>query len=382
MHQCDLCGHPEAESLIRLGTGRAMRSDRVVVAADLDKSRCCCCGLVRSTTLPDDTTLRSYYGDEYTVAASDYVFWTADGPLLRSEIFCSWLSEAMGVFRWEKAKRCLEVGAGAGALMEQFVRRFPHLTVEGVELGPEAKVARERGFTVRQSPVEEEPEGQFDIVYCIAVLEHVRSPSAFLAELRKRLRPGGLLYLSQPTQDVPSYDLFFVDHLYHFGTDHLRAYARKCGFRELGFVVGHRLMPNFSLHLWQAEDLADDFAWHGPPGRTDCAAAAQRISNDLHRLDETLADLQRRGRVVATFGLNEVFGLARAYSNLGTYPLCCGLSDDPAAGPAGLSFPVLRPEACSDHGVEDVLLTVNAIYYPQLIRRLTPLGVAVHPVLT
>ncbi|MGL4551110.1 MAG: hypothetical protein ACRC33_07980, partial [Gemmataceae bacterium] len=107
-----------------------------------------------------------------------------------------------------------------------------------------------------------------------------------------------------------------------------------------------------------------------------------RVCDDLRALDGTLAGLARRGRAVAAFGLNEVFGLARAYSGLGDFPLRCGLADDPAAAACPVSFPVVRPEACRAHGVEDVLLTVNALYYPQLIRRLAPLGVAVHPVLS
>ena len=110
-----------------------------------------------------------------------------------------------------------------------------------------------------------------------------------MTELRKRLRPGGLLYLCQPTQDVPSYDVFFVDHLHHFGTDHLRAYAGRCGFRELGFVVGHGWMPNFSLHLWQAAEPDGDFAWHGPPGSTACAGRGRACVADLAGSTGTLA---------------------------------------------------------------------------------------------
>jgi SAM-dependent methyltransferase len=360
-----------------------MRSDQVVVTRDLVKDRCLVCGLVRSRDMPDADELLAYYGEDYTVAAADYMFYAPEGPRPRSAVLCAWLSEAFGVYRWRGSKRCLEVGAGAGALLEQFARRFPDLQPEGLELGPEAHEAQRRGLNVRRAPVGETPEGIYDLIYSVAVVEHVPSPTQFLTDLRRRLRPGGLLYLCQPTQDVCSYDVFFVDHLHHFGTEHLRAYARKCGFRELGFVVGHELMPNFSLHLWQAHDGPGQFDWHGPPGYTACAEAARRAEADLHRLDETLRDLARRERRVGVFGVNEVFGLARAYSALGDFPLCCGLADNPAGVPrAGLNFPIVPPEACRDFGVQDVILAVNTVYHAQVRRRLEPLGVAVHPVLT
>jgi 2-polyprenyl-3-methyl-5-hydroxy-6-metoxy-1,4-benzoquinol methylase len=156
----------------------------------------------------------------------------------------------MGAHRWQQANRCLEVGAGSGLLLREFIRRFPDKTFEGIELNrAAAKLAREHGLPVYQGETDSIDAGQFDLIYSVAVLEHVVSPAGFTSELRRLLKPEGLLFLCQPTQDVPSYDIFFIDHLYHFGSQHLYQYARKGGFRELGFITGHPWMPNYSLHL-------------------------------------------------------------------------------------------------------------------------------------
>jgi|GEM_PF-3515122 SAM-dependent methyltransferase len=381
--RCDLCRSQQADVLAHLATGRSLRSDRQMMAGDLCKLCCQRCGLVREGHSRQSDALIDCYTQDYRVAPDDYTFYTPGGPVARSTLFCNWLTTAFGQDRWRTLGRCLEVGAGAGALLAEFQQRFPDCALEGIELcAASAHQARRRGLRVRQGPLLQTADDRYDAIYSVAVLEHVPSPTRFLQELRRCLRPGGLLFLCQPTQDVPSYDVFFVDHLHHFGTDHLRYYARKCGFRELGFVVGHEWMPNFSLHLWQATEGAADAAWSGSRAETACAQIVSQVTTDMNRLNQTLDRLATAQRRVAVFGLNEVFALARAYSDLGGFPIVCGLDDRPDQPDlAKLGFPVVKPEACAAHGVNDIVLAVNKVYYPQLTSRLRGLGVGVHPVL-
>src|SRR6185503_6864669 len=44
----------------------------------------------------------------------------------------------------------------------------------------------------------EELEGQFDLITCMEVVEHVADPAAFVTALSKRLAAGGLLVMSTP----------------------------------------------------------------------------------------------------------------------------------------------------------------------------------------
>ncbi len=380
---CDLCGSAEYGILAHWPTGRAMRSDRRVVATDLRKLRCTRCGLVRSGESFDDAKLLDCYASEYEAAPADYTFYTPQGPLPRSAAFCQWITDAVGASRLAAVRRCLEIGAGSGALLERLQRRFPHVKCEGLELNRAAALAaRERGLDVHSAGLGEWQGDAYDLIYSVAVLEHVPSPTRFLSGIRRRLQPGGLLILSQPTQEVPSTDILYLDHLHHFGAEHLRQYAPKCGFREVHRDVGHAWMPNFSLHVWEAGEAVAPFRWTGPATTTTCEATARQMADNFTRLNARLAELQARKRAVGVFGLSEVYGLARAYSSLGSFPVACGLDDRPDQPDyQKLGFPVVTPEACRRFAVEDVILAVNKVFHTQLLPRLARLGVAVHPVL-
>jgi len=361
-----------------------MLSDRRVVAKVLTKVECASCGLVRSGVDINPTELRDYYQYEYGVSNDpDHVFYTREGPVSRSIVMCDWLLSAMGAWRWQGAKRCIEIGAGLGLLLQEFMNRFPGTEFFGLEPNTRAvELAQQTGTNVKAAIDEFDDATPFDVAYSVATIEHVSSPTLFLKNIRGYLKPGGLLYLVQPSQDAPSSDVFYLDHLHHFGSQHMRWYAEKCGFTELGFVSGHRLMPNFSLHLWKRDsDRAKCEHWYR--SETTCRQSAQSILGDMARLDELLERLKAERRRVAVFGLHEVFCLARAYSALGSSEIVCGLDDNPKKPEyASFTFPVMRPEECVSLGIDDVILAMNPIYYTQAKERMEQLGVRVHGVLS
>ena len=376
--QCDLCGALAHELLIEVPTGRSMRSDRAILPRDLVKHACTRCGLVSG----DAQIAEGLYAESYTVGLQpEHMFYGANGPIARSAVMADWLTPSIPA----RAQDIFEIGAGSGNLLAELARRLPDRKLAGTEPNHLAAArAQQRGLTVSAAALEATP-ARYDLAYAIAVIEHVPSPTTFLRAIRAMLRDEGTLLLCQPTQDVPSTDVFFADHLHHFGTEHLRQYAHKCGFREQQALVGHPLMPNFSLHVWQACAPPDDFSWIGPPAMTTCRATAAAVVADMQRLDALLARLAHERRRVAVFGLGEVYWLARSYSKLGDFPVVVGLDDDPnRPGLATLGFPVAVPEQCALLGVQDVILTMSSMYHAQATKRLhgLGLGIAVHELLS
>ena len=99
-------------------------------------------------------------------------------------------------------KTALDVGCGAGLLAEPLARLGAEVT--GLDATPEViAVAREHAAAMgleidyRLGDVQE-LQGQYDLITCMEVIEHVADAAAFVKALAKRLAPGGLLVMSTP----------------------------------------------------------------------------------------------------------------------------------------------------------------------------------------
>jgi 2-polyprenyl-6-hydroxyphenyl methylase/3-demethylubiquinone-9 3-methyltransferase len=99
-------------------------------------------------------------------------------------------------------KTALDVGCGAGLLAEPLARLGAKVT--GLDASTEViAVAREHAQAMgleieyRVGDVQE-LQGQFDLVTCMEVIEHVAEPASFLKALSGRLAANGLLVMSTP----------------------------------------------------------------------------------------------------------------------------------------------------------------------------------------
>ncbi|TME15119.1 MAG: class I SAM-dependent methyltransferase [Chloroflexi bacterium] len=99
----------------------------------------------------------------------------------------------------------LDLGCGGGAVAKAVKRERPDLDVHGGDLSRAVIAAAShdpQGVRFVVAPAERLPyrDGTFDAISVIDVLEHVDDPTSMLAEIRRVLRPGGLLHLVLPLE--------------------------------------------------------------------------------------------------------------------------------------------------------------------------------------
>jgi 2-polyprenyl-6-hydroxyphenyl methylase/3-demethylubiquinone-9 3-methyltransferase len=110
-------------------------------------------------------------------------------------------------------KNVIDIGCGGGVLSESMARKGAKVT--GIDLSKKAlKVADlhslESGVEVRykliaaEDMAAEEP-GQFDVVTCMEMLEHVPDPAAIVRAAAALVKPGGHLFFSTLNRNPKSY---------------------------------------------------------------------------------------------------------------------------------------------------------------------------------
>lgn len=122
-------------------------------------------------------------------------------------------------------KRVIDVGCGGGILSEAMAHRGA--TVTGIDMG-EAPLAvarlhqQESGVQVvyRQASAEEmasEHAGEFDIVTCLEMLEHVPDPAAVVRACATLVKPGGQVFFSTINRNPKAYAFAILGAEYVLG---------------------------------------------------------------------------------------------------------------------------------------------------------------------
>jgi len=112
-----------------------------------------------------------------------------------------------------KPQRVLDFGCGEGRYLAVAARQFPEARLAGCDVSAVAlEHAASRWPRAEFVLIEEGraplPDGSFDLILCIEVLEHVRDVETATRELGRLLAPGGHLILTTPCANPGSLEWF------------------------------------------------------------------------------------------------------------------------------------------------------------------------------
>ncbi|MBH24333.1 MAG: hypothetical protein CMH57_07775 [Myxococcales bacterium] len=236
---CPLCGAQRPSPPILTGYDSTWRKEGTFTLV-----RCQECELVYQSPRPTRETMRYYYEDCYSGEKEEE---------MRTFMLESGFSRMMSVYRvatiekvtpMKPGMRVLDIGASYGAFIEHArVKRGIEAYAIDLDPGSIEKFVNTEDIDVRCGDVLEGmyETDYFDVITLLETLEHVYDPVVVLEEVRRILKPGGLVSLEVPNWDAVTRMVFgswwlpllLPTHLQHFSRRHLAMCAERAGLEPV-----------------------------------------------------------------------------------------------------------------------------------------------------
>jgi SAM-dependent methyltransferase len=281
--RCEACGSAD--------------TDAAFVRDGFDHRRCRRCGLVFVHPLPHREQLREAYADAHEPLSAGN--WEGSQRHLEP----TWAS-LLGLIEGAAGRGpLLDVGCGGGQFLA-FAGQAGWRDALGLEPAPSAAAIARR--TARVPIVEAElPDaglaaGRFAGVVAWDVLEHVGDMPGFLAEVRRVLRPGGVIAIGTVHVGGPAFRVFGRRALVVHPPEHLRYFtpgSLRAALASAGLSV---------LRLWTQDVYLREWTRLGPKARRSSSAELRTYQ---HVYPRVVASRVLRGLIVATNVILRATGL-------------------------------------------------------------------------
>lgn len=234
---CPVCGYNHSKMSFSFG--------------DYQYLFCNSCGLLYlSREILADAKFNNYSAGYFEPALTDnlsgYMDYSGQSKALRSN-FRRYLSRISRHMLLKHSLCALDVGCAYGFLLDE--ARELGLSVHGIDRSPAAIEWMQTHLKISGTvgAISDAPPGPFDLITVSEVIEHIPTPGAFMDEVYKRLKAGGILLIATGANDSPIarrlgrwwWYLNPPDHCTIFSRNALAQLATAAGFE----ILEHRLFP-------------------------------------------------------------------------------------------------------------------------------------------
>ena len=209
--------------------------------------KCCKCGLIYMNPRPDPARIH----ENYTSMADDFYMQEEAGRRQSADSILKYLKKI------NKTGRILDVGCATGFLLDQARQRG--WEVYGVELSAWAVDYAKNKLqlpNITQGSLKDAnyPANFFDVVVLKDVIEHLTDPKETLEQIRRILKPAGIICCNTPDIDSLASKILGAkwwgikqSHLFYFNKNNLSALFKATGFVPLKIRSHAR---TFTLNYW------------------------------------------------------------------------------------------------------------------------------------
>ena len=353
-----------------------MTSDQRIIKGQLKKIIFRESGIVANENLLNSDELSNIYGHEYELNISgdeEHIFYTKDGPVSRSLVFFNWIKP----FLHNNFQTLIEIGCGAGNVLEKIVKSFPEKNILGFDGSYKAvELGRKKQLNISQKIFQKnETLPIADIYLLIGVLEHVEDVEVFILNIREALSEKGRIIICIPIQDYGGYDIYFSDHIWHFTVRQFENLLNKLNLEILYKDFNHPI--NYGFGLFVCEKARNK--------NITIINESDILLKNLHFWQERFLKINNwfndhHFDKIAVFGASEIFTLFMTYSSLAEQNIIACLDDTKKPGYRKHGITIYNSEWLINNYVDLLLLAVNKKYHEMIKEKYKDLNLNIQPI--
>lgn len=165
------------------------------------------------------------------------------------------IKSAIKILKSYSFENCLDFGCASGYMISQIAAKYPHVKYWGVDVYDKAIIfAKEKyphiNFKIASEDKLKFKDSDFDLIISYETIEHVTKPLATLKELRRILKPNGVLILAMDSGNWLFRLIWFFwentkgriwqgAHLHPFHHQQLEKLVNQAGFKIKAKVFTH-----------------------------------------------------------------------------------------------------------------------------------------------